>query len=164
MRLRIPWRLSPNIDSGAENTTMESPSVTPSARILIVDDNTTNIEYLVKVFVRAGYQTVQAQSAEQALQRLAAEPIDLVIADVMMPDIDGFGLVQAIRSVSHCADLPIMMCSAAKEKAYIVAAAKLQVQGYILKPIDRQLLLDRVAAVLQARAPRPAPPEAPVLA
>lgn len=141
---------------------MESSAALSPSRILVVDDNTINIEYLVKVLVRAGYQTVQAQSAKQALQRLAEEPIDLVIADVMMPDVDGFALVQAIRSLPERANVPIVMCSAAKEKAYIVTAAKLQVQGYVLKPIDRQVLLERVATVLQAKTaaagPQPATP------
>ncbi|MGE3541999.1 MAG: response regulator [Candidatus Tectimicrobiota bacterium] len=134
---------------------MESRAALPPARILVVDDNTSNIEYLVKVLVRAGYQTVQAQSAEHALQRLRSETIDLVITDAMMPDVDGFALVQAIRSHPEHAALPIIICSAAKEKAYIVAAARLQVQGYVLKPIDRQVLLERVAAVLQAGTPVP---------
>ena len=74
-----------------------------------------------------------------------------------MPNVDGFALVRIIRSLPGDAELPIMMCSAAKEKPYIVAAARLQVQGYIIKPIDRQVLLDRVATVLQASTSTPGP-------
>jgi twitching motility two-component system response regulator PilH len=124
-----------------------------SPRILVVDDNATNVEYLVKVLVRAGYATIQAQSAEQALKLASQEHVDLLLADIMMPEVDGFALVQAIRKLPEYANLPVIMCSAAKEKQYVLTAAKLNVQGYVLKPIDRQILLQRIATVLPPAVP-----------
>ena len=116
-------------------------------RILVVDDNVTNLLYLCKVLTKAGYEPISATSAQEAVKNLAVQPFDLILADVMMPEISGIELVRRIRQAPGLSELPILMCSAAKDRDTVVAAAKLNVQGYVLKPIDRTLLLERLSAI-----------------
>ena len=116
-------------------------------RILVIDDNVTNLLYLCKVLTKARYEPIPASSAEEAVKILAVQTVDLVLADVMMPDMDGIELVQHIRQVPELTELPILMCSAANDRQTVVAAAKLNVQGYVLKPINRTLLLERLTNI-----------------
>ena len=116
-------------------------------RILVVDDEPLNIEYLNKVLTKAGYEPVQTQRAKDALLMLAQEPFDLVLADIMMPEMDGITMVGAIRRELKLGSLPIIMCTAANDRDQVIAAAKHNIQGYLLKPINRQALLERIAEV-----------------
>src|SRR5262249_24903285 len=120
----------------------------PAWRILVVEDDLVLMEYLVKTLAKAGYIPVQASQAKQALLTLAREPIDLVLTDLMMPSIDGLEMLELIRHNPKFARLPILICSAAKDQQHVMIAAKFNIQGYLLKPIDRQNLLGRIATIL----------------
>ena len=117
--------------------------------ILVVEDDAVSRYYLVKILEKAGYEPVPAQQTGQALRILTHEPIDLVLADIMMPVMDGIEMVRIIRQNPQCNRVPVLMCSALRDRQHVMTAASLDIQGYLLKPIDRQLLLDRVAAVLK---------------
>ncbi len=128
----------------------ESQKSSAAKRILVVDDELMNIKFMTKVLVRAGYEPVPALLAKDALRILAEEPIDLVLADIMMPEVNGIQMVRIIRQVLKLESLPIFMCTADSDREKIVEAAKLNVQAYILKPIDWLSLLERIAQVFDA--------------
>lgn len=140
----------PSQVSEASPARTESQKSSAAKRILVVDDELMNIKYMTKLLVRAGYEPVQALLAKDALRILAEEPIDLVLADILMPEVDGIEMVRIIRQVLKLDRLPIFMCTADSDRRNIVEAAKLNVQGYILKPIDRQGILERIAQVFDA--------------
>lgn len=144
---------APEQPAAAANVPTKSagtPAQRALKRVLVVDDEPTNIEYLNKVLTKAGYEPVQTQRAKDALLILAQEPIDLVLADIMMPEMDGIDMVRAIRKMPTLQELPIIMCTAANEREQVVAAAKHGIQGYLLKPINRQALLERMAEIFGA--------------
>ncbi len=140
----------PSQVSEAPPARTESQKSSAAKRILVVDDELMNIKFMTKVLAKAGYEPVQALMAKDALRILAEEPIDLVLADIMMPEVNGIQMVRIIRQVLKLDRLPIFMCTADSDREKIVEAAKLNVQAYILKPIDWLSLLERIAQVFDA--------------
>jgi CheY-like chemotaxis protein len=122
-------------------------------RILIVEDNLVTMEYLIKVIAKAGYKPVPALHAEEALKVVWQEPIDLILTDIMMPDMDGITMVKQIRQMPHLAHLPILMVTADNDRQSVMASAQYHIQGYLVKPVDRQLLLERIAQALKNSSP-----------
>ncbi|HEY7490867.1 MAG TPA: response regulator [Candidatus Tectomicrobia bacterium] len=134
-------------DDTPEAVQPQPPS--PPKRILVVEDDAVSRYYLVKILEKAGYEPVPAQQTGQALRILTHEPIDLVLADIMMPVMDGIEMVRIIRQNPQCDRVPVLMCSALRDRQHVMTAASLDIQGYLVKPIDRQILLERVATVLK---------------
>ena len=124
-----------------------------SRRILLVEDNLVTMEYLIKVIAKAGYKPVPALHAEQALRVVRQEPIDLILTDIMMPDMDGITMVKHIRQMLHLVHLPILMFTADNDRQSVMASAQYNIQGYLVKPVDRQLLLERIAQALKNSSP-----------
>ena len=83
-----------------------------AATVLIVDDDPTLVEMLTFVLERAGFETRNAQDGARALAIANAEEIDLIVLDVMLPDMDGFEICQRIREMPRGAHVPILMLSA----------------------------------------------------
>jgi CheY-like chemotaxis protein len=116
--------------------------VTPGQYILIVDDDDDFREGLCAVLEQAGYPVEQAASGEQALLRIAEEAPGIVLLDLKMPGIDGWGVMERMRADPRSASIPILILSA---YGYEWEAELLGVQGYIPKA-DVRLdgILDRV--------------------
>ena len=81
-------------------------------RILIVDDDPTLVEMLTFVLTRGGYETVAATDGSRAIELLRTIPIDLVVLDVMLPDVDGYEICRRIRALPAVGQTPILMLSA----------------------------------------------------
>jgi two-component system KDP operon response regulator KdpE len=115
-------------------------------RILIVDDDA-----VISKFVRAnleaeGWQTLTAMDGYEALQAIEMELPDLVILDVMMPNIDGFEVLHRLREWSQ---IPVIMLSVREEEAYKVKCLNLGADDYVTKPFGADELIARVRAVLR---------------
>ncbi len=126
-----------------------------AAVILIVDDDLALTEMLKFVLEREGFETRSAFSGEQALQTLRNEPVDLVVLDVMLPDIDGFEISQRIRRTPAAAGVPILMLSARTQVADKLTGFDSGVDDYLAKPADPKEIVARIKALL-ARAHRTA--------
>jgi CheY-like chemotaxis protein len=137
----------------------------PQIKVLVVDDNPDNRAVLVRRLQRRGYLTAQAPSGKEALRLLASEPADVVVLDVMMPEMDGIEVLRRIRSDPRTAQLPVIIATAKNESADMVSALEQGADDYVTKPIDFEVLQARLRAVLrrrQAASPSPsAPPQAP---
>ena len=112
-------------------------------RILIVDDDFP-VGYLIKINLEAeGYETVLALSGEEALEKAKASPPDLITLDVLMPEMDGFAVMEALKKDETLNSIPVMMISVVdeirKQKGMELGAV-----DYLLKPIDFDNLLDKV--------------------
>ena len=125
-----------------------------SARILIVDDQETNLRVLGDMLAHLGYDIVPALDGEQALRRLAARPVDLVLLDVLMPGLDGFEICRRIRAKAEWTGIPIIFLSAADDKTLIVRALESGGVDYVTKPFNSSELLSRVRTHLALKQAR----------
>lgn len=112
-------------------------------KILIVDDDF-HVGYLIKINLGAeGYEAVLALSGEEALEKARASPPDLITLDVLMPEMDGFEVLKALKREEALNSIPVIMISVVngiRKKRGI----QMGVAGYLLKPIDFDNLLDKM--------------------
>lgn len=119
-----------------------------AATILIVDDEAHIRRLLVGTLTRAGYEVLEAGSARQALDEVAARAPDVVLLDLGLPDRDGLELVPLIRARTAAAILAVSAREATEEK---VAALDLGAVDYVTKPFDTEELLARVRVAVRGR-------------
>ncbi|MFN7725478.1 MAG: ATP-binding protein [Rubrivivax sp.] len=118
-------------------------------RILVVDDNTTNVEFLVDLLHLVGFQVQSAAGVTEALAAHAAQPFDLVITDLVMPDRDGFDLIHAIRRGVHAPQTPIIVASASAFPGDQVRSAAAGANAFVPKPVEALALLQKMAGLLK---------------
>lgn len=119
--------------------------------ILIVDDEPFNVDYLEQELADAGYQTVSATNGQEALDRVAAENPDLVLLDIMMPILDGFGVLARLKADTNTRDIPVIVISAMSDMASVVKGVKQGAEDYLPKPFDETLLHARITACLDKK-------------
>lgn len=128
--------------------------------ILVVDDEPSICEVVSLYLQRAGFSVQVAGDGKSALQTLTAALPDLVILDVMLPQVDGLEITRRLRAVG---DTPIILLTARREEADRVLGLELGADDYVVKPFSPQELVSRVRAVLrrtQAGERNPEPPPA----
>jgi CheY-like chemotaxis protein len=119
-------------------------------RILVVDDIPDN-SFLLKVLLEEeGYQVEVADSGCAALAKIAEEPPDLVLLDVMMPDMSGFEVTRQIRQNRHLPFIPILLITA-HDQPKAAEGFEVGADGFLRKPIESEELLDRVHSILPPR-------------
>jgi len=116
----------------------------PPGRILIVDDTPSNIQSLAAVLQQKGYAISVATNGKQALEVLAKLRPDLILLDVMMPEMDGFETCARIKASPEWHDLPIIFLTAKADTADIVRGFELGAVDYVAKPFNSHELLARV--------------------
>jgi len=104
------------------------------AKVLIVDDDELLRDLVRHKLTRAGFEVIEAVDGEQALERLAVEPPDVVVLDAMMPGIDGFEVLRAIREQPALAAFPVVMLTARDQEEDVLNGLSLGAQDYIVKP------------------------------
>lgn len=114
--------------------------------ILIVDDNISMTRPLQAYLEKQGYKTVVADNGQNALYTARHAKPDLILLDVMMPILDGFGFIEAFRKED---DAPIILVSAKLEEADKVKGLRLGADDYVTKPVGLAELLARIEAVLR---------------
>jgi len=124
-----------------------------SARVLLADDNGDLRAYVTRILA-AHHEVVPVRNGVQALQALREGAFDLVVTDVMMPEMDGFALVQAIRDDPALATMPIIMLSARAGEGAAIEGLERGADDYVAKPFSSEELLARVYAQLNAAAIR----------
>jgi DNA-binding response OmpR family regulator len=120
-----------------------------AASVLVVDDDADMRSLVGELLARAGYQVTEAEDGRVALRLLYDERPDLILLDISMPELDGWGTLERIREVS---DVPVVMVSALGAELEKVRALRGGADDYVTKPFGRQELLARVETVLR-RAP-----------
>ncbi|MCQ6281529.1 response regulator transcription factor [Bacillus sp. EB600] len=114
--------------------------------ILLVDDETLMLDLLSLYLSPYGYKCLKSKSGMEALQLLCIEKADLVILDVMMPEMDGWTTCKKIREVS---DVPIIMLTARSETVDVIKGLKYGADDYVTKPFHEPELLARIEALLR---------------
>ncbi|MGG2074600.1 response regulator transcription factor [Lysinibacillus irui] len=116
-------------------------------KLLVVDDDA-HIRELIKVFLQnEGLEVIEATDGVDALSKLAAEKVDMVVMDIMMPNMDGWALCEEIRSFDT--DLPILMLTAKGETSQKVKGFHLGTDDYLVKPFEPVELIVRVKSILK---------------
>ena len=117
-----------------------------STRILVVDDEPRYLHLLVANLQTKEYEVFTATDGEEALESFSANPVDLILLDVMLPCLDGFGVCQRIRQFSN---VPIIMLTAKGEEQDRIKGLDVGADDYLVKPFSVMELLARVRAVLR---------------
>jgi two-component system chemotaxis response regulator CheY len=122
-------------------------------RFLVVDDFSTMRRIVKNLLQELGYANVQeADDGSTALPMLKSGNFDFVITDWNMPQLPGLELLKAVRADPNLAHLPVLMVTAEAKREQIVEAAQAGVSGYVIKPFTAQILGEKLAKILQARA------------
>jgi len=119
--------------------------------ILMVDDNPKNLQLLGSTLRNDGYQLEFATSGPTALAWVDKKQFDLILLDIMMPDMSGFEVCAQLRKNKKMDDVPVIFLTAKTEKESIVQGFKLGAQDYVTKPFDTSELLARVRTHLELR-------------
>ncbi len=119
-------------------------------RILIVEDDEINRKLLTNILNTIGFNNIiQAQNGKIGWETLQKNSVDLIITDWMMPEMDGLDLLKNIReSESNLKKLPVLMITALGKQDDIMKAAKLDVNGYIVKPFSVNTVLSKIEEIM----------------
>lgn len=118
-------------------------------RVLIVDDEPDLLELVRFHLSQAGYEVAVCRSGREGLEQVRQRPPDLLILDLMLPDLPGTEVCRQIRSDSQLADLPILMLTAKGEEVDRVVGFELGADDYVAKPFSPRELTLRVGAILR---------------
>ena len=122
--------------------------------LLVVDDNRVNRLLVARTLTQLGHGVCFAEHGRQALEMLRVNPVDLVLLDIEMPEMNGVELVMRLRIDPMLGSVPIVLYSG--DPNLSVIAEMLQAEGYLAKPCASHRILDEIARVLDASRPRAA--------
>ena len=155
---RLDGLLGPHPGPAARSTVdretrEDSPAAeaAPRAVILVVDDNEDNRDMLARRLRRQGYDVRTATGGRAALTALAEAPADLILLDVMMPDLDGYAVLERLKVDPARRDIPVLMISALDELDSVVRCIQLGAEDYLGKPFEPVLLQARIGACLEKK-------------
>ncbi|MCB0169031.1 MAG: hybrid sensor histidine kinase/response regulator [Anaerolineae bacterium] len=132
----------------------DQPHADTLANILVVDDTKANLRLLVEILAQRGYQVRPAANGARALAAAQADPPDLILLDIMMPDIDGYAVCEQLKADEQTQDIPIIFLSALNEVLDKVKAFAIGGVDYITKPFQVEEVLVRVETHLALRQMR----------
>jgi adenylate cyclase len=119
--------------------------------LLVVDDNDMNRDMLSRRLRREGHGVTLAENGRQALDALRAKPFDLVLLDIMMPEMDGFQVLERLKADNTLRHIPVIMLSALDDVESVVRCIEMGAEDYLHKPFDPVLLRARIGASLEKK-------------
>lgn len=119
------------------------------SKILVIEDEPTLFKLMDRKLKKAGYVTVWAKDGEEALELLKKEKPDLVLADVMIPYINGLDVLKQAKEDPDTCDIPFILLSAKSQDADILAGLELGSEDYITKPFNPDEVLIKVQRILK---------------
>jgi signal transduction histidine kinase len=120
-------------------------------QILVVDDNRINRMKLSRSLKQQGHTVALAENGQQALDMLRAESFDVVLLDIIMPELDGYQVLEQMKSDSQLRDIPVIMISAVEEIESVVRCIEMGAEDYLPKSFDPVLLKARLGACLEKK-------------
>jgi PleD family two-component response regulator len=118
-------------------------------RVLIVDDNRINRLKIIRALNKEGYELFEASGGHEALEMLQSRDFHLVLLDILMPDVDGFQVLEQMQSDQKLKKIPVIMVSAVEEQEDVDRCLEMGAVDYISKPFDKEVLKDRVRTNLE---------------
>lgn len=122
-------------------------------RILVVEDEESIVDILTQALRRQGYEVHSALDGDTALDLAALLMPNLVILDIMLPEMDGWEVCRRLKSSSETADIPIIMLTARREEKDVVEGLNIGADDYVKKPFSLPELLARIRAILKRTSP-----------
>lgn len=119
--------------------------------LLVVDDNEDNRDVLARYLQRLGHVVVRAENGLRALETLRQEPCDLILLDIMMPEMNGYQMLEHLKADSRLRDIPVIMISALDEMDNVVRCIEMGAEDYLTKPFNATLLRARVQSCLDKK-------------
>jgi CheY-like chemotaxis protein len=144
-----PQAVTPADDESIPTATpVDEPDV---KHILVVEDNDANRVMLCRRLNKQGFATTEARDGREALERVNDHRFDMVLLDIMMPDVDGYTVLRELKADSDLKAIPVIMISAVDEMASVVRCIEMGAEDYLPKPYDPVLLQARINACLDKR-------------
>jgi two-component system sensor histidine kinase/response regulator len=154
-----------HVDTGlVDAATREVPPYKPHAsevgpnsaegRVLVVDDDEGNRDVLSQRLKKQGHTVANAEDGRQALAMLEAESYDLVLLDIMMPEMDGYEVLSRLKESDRLRNVPVIMISALNEMESVVRCIEMGAEDYLTKPFNAVLLKARIGACLEKKRGR----------
>jgi class 3 adenylate cyclase len=122
-----------------------------SSRILVVDDNASNRDVLERRLVRDGHQIVTAAAGTAALELVGKDTFDLILLDLIMPEMSGFEVLRRLKAAEHTSHIPVIVISALDELDSVVRCIEAGAEDYLTKPFNPILLRARITASLEKK-------------
>jgi adenylate cyclase len=122
-----------------------------TGRILVVDDNASNRDLLYRRLGHDGHQVTRAESGRRALEILAVEEFDLILLDLMMPELNGFQVLERLKADERLHDIPVIMISGLQETDSVIRCIEAGAEDYLPKPFNPVLLRARISACLERK-------------
>lgn len=121
-------------------------------RIIAVDDEPVSRKLVTTILEKDGHDVVDVASAKEAIEKLnQGLEVDMIISDVMMPEMDGFDLLRSVRCNARLKDIPFVLCTCLGDKQAVGKAIRLGATGYVVKPIEAATLLKKVGEIAAKR-------------
>jgi class 3 adenylate cyclase len=130
---------------------MPPSHTTEGGRLLVVDDNKVNRLLLGRGLEQQGHRVEFAEDGQQALNRLRQERFDLVLLDIMMPELDGYQVLEQLTTDPDLRDIPVIMTSANDELDSVVRCIEMGAEDFLVKPPNPVLLKARIGASLEKK-------------
>jgi two-component system chemotaxis response regulator CheY len=123
----------------------------PSLKFLIVDDSITIRRIIANALKTVGYlETVEASNGKEALKKLSEGPVDFIITDWNMPEMNGLDFIKEVRGTQPWAHLPILMITTRGTEGDVIEALQAKVNSYIVKPFTPQELKEKIDGILKS--------------
>jgi DNA-binding response OmpR family regulator len=131
---------------------MSTDAADTHARIMVVDDDPDTVTILTRYLQREGFATLEASSGPQCLKLLGEHQVDVILLDLMMPEMDGFEVVRALKNNPATAEIPIIMVTARDDIESRSEGMRVGVSDFLAKPVFPRQLATRIKAQLDTIA------------
>jgi adenylate cyclase len=128
-----------------------SETAPAAASILVVDDSAVNRATLTMGLERDGHRVTTADNGRQALELLASSPFDAVLLDIVMPELDGYGVLEQMKADANLRSIPVIVITAVDEVASAIRCIEMGADDYLTKPFDPIVLRARITAGLRKK-------------
>lgn len=122
----------------------------PKGRILIVDDDPHAVEILTRMLGHEGYECLSASGGAVALQLVRSQSVDLILLDIMMPEMDGLQVCERLQADEQLRQIPVILLTAKDDMETRSKGMALGVSEYLTKPVNRRELFTRIATQLHS--------------
>lgn len=120
------------------------------AKILVVDDSPTMLSGTTKILTKAGHEVIQAISGAEGIEKARNDSPDLILMDVVMPELNGFQATRTITSTPDTQHIPVVMLTTKDQETDKVWAKRQGASDYVVKPPDSKELLGKIDGLLKA--------------
>ena len=117
--------------------------------ILVADDNRLNRLKLARALKQQGHAVSEAEDGREALEMLRSHPFDLVLLDILMPEVDGFQVLREMKDDTDLRDIPVIVISGLEDMESVNKCLEMGADDFLNKPVEPAVLKDRVQKILE---------------